>query len=177
MTVNACPPRWEQHLVDQVAEAMGGDPYWGRRFAEHQFTIHLAIFVEPFLQYVLDGKKTVESRFSVNRCAPYRRVHPGDAIVLKRSGGPVVAICEVTQAWDYELDLTSWQEIRVQFTNALCAQDPSFWTDRKDASYATLLRIDHVTPLVPLVCAKQDRRGWVVLSLIDQHLILEEAIK
>lgn len=32
--------------------------------------IHLAIFAEPFLSMVLSGEKTVESRFSRNRCAP-----------------------------------------------------------------------------------------------------------
>lgn len=33
--------------------------------------IHLGIFNEPCLSYMLDRKKTIESRFSKNKIAPY----------------------------------------------------------------------------------------------------------
>src|ERR1700680_4435376 len=65
--------------------------------------IHLAVFVEPFLGYVLDGSKTVESRFSVNRCAPFGKVSRGDVVLLKRAGGAVVGIARVRTVWSYQL--------------------------------------------------------------------------
>src|SRR5882757_5711201 len=58
--------------------------------------IHLAVFVEPYLSFVLEGKKTVESRFSVNRHAPYEQVRSGDLIVLKKSSGPICGVCRVS---------------------------------------------------------------------------------
>ena len=60
-------------------------------------------------------------------------------------------------------DPKSWESIRKEFTEALCAQDPSFWHARQHASFATLMRLQHVQALIPIPCAKQDRRPWVIL--------------
>ena len=130
--------------------------------------IHLAVFVEPFLGYVLDGSKTVESRFSVNRCAPFGKVNQGDVMLLKRAGGPVVGIARVRTVWSYHLDETSWGVIRERFTKALRAQDPVFWDRRREASYATLMLLDHVLALKPVEWEKRDRRGWVVVRSVGE---------
>lgn len=136
--------------------------------------IHLAIFVEPYLTYVLEGKKTVESRFSVNRSPPYKKVNSGDILLLKLSGGPIVGICQVTNVWSYELEPKSWKLIKKEFTNALCAQDPDFWKDRKYACYATLMKIKKPITFEPFEVEKRDRRGWVVLrSKDEQQLTLD----
>jgi hypothetical protein len=126
--------------------------------------LHLAVFVEPFLGYVLDGSKTVESRFATTRQAPYRRVTPGDVMLLKRTSGPVVGLCRVRQAWFYRLDPVSWKVIREQFARALCAQDPAFWAARQSASFATLLQVRDVKRIAPVAWPKRSRQGWVVLS-------------
>jgi len=161
---------WHAFLAAPLNEQVRSDPFWNPRLAQWTgpgvapFAIHLAVFVEPYLQYVLDGKKTVESRFSVNRCAPYRRVEDGDVILLKRSGGPVVGLCQVSQVWSYRLAPESWEEIRQGFTEALCAQDPQFWKQRERASFASLMLVRHVVRIQPLHVPKQDRRGWVILQ-------------
>ncbi|MCI9434957.1 MAG: hypothetical protein HFI86_06785 [Bacilli bacterium] len=36
--------------------------------------IHLGIFSEPYLTYMLEGKKTIESRFSKNKIVPYNKI-------------------------------------------------------------------------------------------------------
>ncbi|MDQ6694336.1 MAG: ASCH domain-containing protein [Chloroflexota bacterium] len=120
--------------------------------------------VEPFLRYVLEGRKSVESRFSVYRIAPYHRVTSGDVILLKKCGGPLTGICYAAEVWYYQLDPASWKEIREEFTQALCAQDPDFWHDREAASYATLISLRHVQRLPDIHYSKRDRRGWVVLQ-------------
>ena len=130
--------------------------------------IHLAVFVEPFLGYVLDGSKTVESRFSVNRCAPFGKVSQGDVVLLKRAGGPVVGIARVRTVWSYELDKSSWTVIRKRFAAALRAQDPEFWERRQGASYATLMLLDQVLELNPVEWEKRDRRGWVVVRSVGE---------
>ena len=61
--------------LDAVRLAISADPFWAERLsgltgvAAVESSVHLAVCVEPFLGYILDGSKTVESRFSVNRCA------------------------------------------------------------------------------------------------------------
>ncbi|NVM29292.1 MAG: ASCH domain-containing protein [Candidatus Helarchaeota archaeon] len=128
------------------------------------FLIHLAIFVEPYLKYILEGKKTVESRFSVNRIAPYKKVHRGDIVLLKRSGGPIVGLCMITDVWFYRLDPKTWLNIKKEFSQYLCVQDPSFWSARENASYATLMKLGHIIRIEPTIYKKRDRRGWVVLN-------------
>jgi dephospho-CoA kinase len=125
--------------------------------------VHLAVFVEPFLEYVLSGRKTVESRFSAVRFPPYRRVSRGDLVLLKASGGPVVGVCEVGAAWFYRLEPDSWKTIRREFAAALCAENPEFWRMRAQAEFATLMYVARVKRLPPVPWPKRDRRGWVVV--------------
>jgi hypothetical protein len=165
-------------LVEDVQNVVRGDKYWedymGRLSTNGAtpFSLHLAVMVEPFLRFMLDGTKTVESRFSVNRCAPYGRVGKGDVILLKKSGGPIVGLCAITYAWFYQLDPASWRTIRDEFGKAICAQDPAFWQERQSANYATLMRVRHVRTITPIKFEKRDRRGWVVLREAPTELPL-----
>ena len=130
--------------------------------------IHLSIFVEPYLTHVLNGKKTVESRFSINRSPPYKKVQSKDILFLKVSGGPIVGICQVTNIRSYELDPKLLRRIKKDFTDSLCVQDPKFWDDRQSACYATLMKISNPVTFEPFTIEKKDRRGWVVLRAKDQ---------
>src|SRR5690349_3026855 len=107
---------WTSSLVDAISTRLESHKYWRNRFINPSHSastaMHLGVFTEPFLQFVLDGSKTIESRFSMNRCAPYRAVNAGDLILLKRPAGPIVAIAEVAQVWYYELDAGAWTTIR-----------------------------------------------------------------
>lgn len=125
--------------------------------------LHLAIFVEPYLTFILEGRKTVESRFSSVRCAPYDKVHPGDVVLLKKAGGPVSGICRVDSAWFYEVDRSSLQEIRREFAARICPADSTFWAAREDKSFATLISLADVARLPEFVVGKRDRRGWVTI--------------
>jgi len=166
-------------LVNELQSAVEGDVFWESYLsplpeqAALPFTLHLGVFVEPYLQFILEGKKTIESRFATRRFAPYNQVEQGDVILLKQSCGPIVGVCQVTHCWFYELDPESWETIRRDFTQALCAQDPEFWQQRQAACYATLMRIQFVKAIEPIRFAKRDRRGWVVLQSSDQQLKLE----
>lgn len=124
--------------------------------------IHLAVVLEPYLQFILNGSKSVESRFSRNGCAPFGRVAAGDVVLLKRSSGPVVGLCTVSDVWDYRLTARTLGEIKDRFGPAICPQD-GFWEDRRDAAFATLMRIDAARLMPDLTVPKRDRRGWVVL--------------
>jgi hypothetical protein len=130
--------------------------------------LHLAVFKEPYLSFILDGSKTVESRFSVNGVAPYGRVASGDVILLKGSGKPVIGFCRAAHVWDYELVPDSWDEIRAKFGVALRAQD-GFWESRRRARFATLIRVEQVCAAEPLAVPKRDRRGWVILTKPVDH--------
>jgi hypothetical protein len=160
---------WEKNLVDRIVESLVRDPYWDRRLAGWVtgrplgFSWHLAVFVEPFLSYVLDGSKTVESRFSVNKMEPYRSVSVGDAVLIKSSGGPVLAVAEVKQTAFYQLDREQLDGIRERFGPALRVEGETFWEDRKECCYATIIGLGNLHEIVPVDCDKRDKRGWVRL--------------
>lgn len=131
--------------------------------------IHLAIIVEPFLGYILDGKKTIESRFSKNQIAPHHRIAPGDLVLLK--AGPVVASFRASSVEFVELDFSERARLRQDYSDVICA-DEQFWATRQDKRYPTLVGISDVKTLTPLTVAKRDRRGWLVLRAPVEQLSL-----
>lgn len=130
--------------------------------------VHLGVFVEPFLAAILDGRKTVESRFGVHRCPPFDRVRAGDVILLKRSGGPVVGIAFAGEARYYELDADKLEDIRERFAARIYAEDDEFWEARAEKRFATLIDIDEVATIDTLEIDKRDRRGWVTYSTASE---------
>lgn len=140
---------------ERISNALRGDVDVG---------LHLGVFVEPFLGAILEGRKTIESRFGVHRCAPFDRVQQGDLIFIKRSGGPVVGIALAGEASFYELDPGTLDDIRERFADKICAQDDEFWKARAEKRFATLIEIDEVTAIDTLSVDKRDRRGWVTYA-------------
>ena len=163
---------WQEQSLASVWDVLRAHTFWRQYFGcgadSHMpcymdFSVHLAIFNQPYLGFVLEGRKTIESRFSANRCAPYRQVSKGDVLLLKSAGGPIVGICLVENVWFYDLDPASWKDVK-RFANDLCAHDPAFWSSREHANFATLMRVTHPTAIEAVGCEKRDRRGWVVLD-------------
>lgn len=158
-------------LLTELRRSIGKNECWQRVIAgfdgagrKGSSALHLAILVEPYLTYILEGRKTIESRFSVNRIAPYAHLRQGDVIILKQSSGPILGTCRVARVWFYRLEPNSWREIRHRFAKGLCADDPGFWAARRRASFATLMQLEDVKRMEPLTLRKRDRRGWVVLA-------------
>ena len=56
---------------------------------------HVAILRQPFFDMVLSGEKTIESRWSMHKVAPYGKVGIGDEILLKETGKDVTATAKV----------------------------------------------------------------------------------
>jgi hypothetical protein len=160
--------RSKLELIESLAKGLRDDPFWSDYFLENfqldfpRKNLHVAIFREPFLQWVFDGTKTVESRFSKNEVVPYNTVEEGDAVLLKEVGGPLVGICRASAAWSYRLDPTTWKYIRSRFSDMIGLVDDEFWEIRQGARFATLISLDNVFRFPPTPYLKSDRRGWVI---------------
>jgi hypothetical protein len=148
-------------LLQAVQSLLAYDGAWLRSL-ESADRVHLAVLVEPFLTYILEGKKTIESRFGERRSLPFERVMTGDVVLLKRSAGPVVAIARVALCESVELNAGTWPKVRAMSAD-ICA-DEAFWTARKNKRYATLLRVDAVRALPNFTITKRDRRPWVIVE-------------
>src|SRR4051794_33290108 len=101
----ARPVDWRSHTVEGVWKTAREHKFWRDYLGtasstdEPGFSVHLGVFAQPYLDFVLAGRKTVESRFSSVRCAPYERVTKGDVLFLKAVSGPIVGICLVDHVW------------------------------------------------------------------------------
>ncbi len=152
---------------DDILDRVDSHPFWLSYLSEamrpgSRIGIHLAIFAEPFLSKVFSGEKTVESRFSRNRCAPYGEIGDGDIILLKEVAGPICGLALARRSWCYDLASEPIERIRLRFGASIAAAD-DFWATREDALYATLIELDAPTAIDPVSCDKRDRRGWVAL--------------
>ena len=160
---------WREFVRGYILPGVKGDEFWEPRVSKcledelDPTGWHLVVFSEPFLTFVLTGRKRVESRFGIRRIAPYGKIAVGDTILIKRSGGPVVGICAVSRVWFYKLEGGSWDKLRQEYSEALCADDPDFWKARRSASYATLMELAWPRAIRPATVEKKDRRGWAVL--------------
>lgn len=155
----------EPALLERLVATTGDYPSWSvlRQAVQQGRTVHLAVMVEPFLSYILDGKKSIESRFSKHAIAPFYQIEPDDLVLLKLTGGPVVG-CFATSSVEFvALNEEERKRLRQHYSAAICA-DPDFWEARQDKRYATLVGVRDVQVLDPAPVAKSDRRGWVVLQ-------------
>jgi ASC-1-like (ASCH) protein len=125
--------------------------------------LHLAILAKPFLSLVLNGRKTIESRFTRTRCAPFDQIRRGDIILLKQVGGPVCGLVLAKQTWFFDLYHQPIETIREMYAAPICADD-AFWERKRDAAYATLIELAEPVSIDAMPCNKRDRRGWVVLT-------------
>lgn len=155
-------------LLDSLIETTRNHPRWSvlREAVNDQRAIHLAVMVEPFLSYILEGRKSIESRFSKNAIAPFCQIGKDDLVLLKLTGGPVVG-CFTTASVEFvKLNEQEFVRLRQNYSSAICA-DGDFWRARTDKSYATLIGVRDVQELPGARVAKSDRRGWIVLHAPD----------
>ena len=57
---------------------------------------------DNLLKDILEGKKTIESRWYVNRISPWDKIKRGDTVFLKESGSPVTAKADVAKVLQIE---------------------------------------------------------------------------
>ena len=125
---------------------------------------HLVILKKPYLAAILDGSKTIESRFTMTRRAHFGRVLPGDKLFLKESSGPVCAVATASVVKNFE-NLTPQQiiEIKQQYNHHIRGSD-EYWRSKADCRFGLLVWLKDVEPIEPVRIRKRDWRGWVVLT-------------
>lgn len=124
--------------------------------------IHLGIFSEPYLTYMLNEKKTIESRFSKNKILPYNNITKDDIVIVKKSSGCVIAYFTIKKVLFFDLKETSIAEIKSLYNKELCLED-TFWSHKKNSNYATLIFIDKIYKLNPFNITKKGMQTWIKL--------------
>ncbi|RMH23959.1 MAG: ASCH domain-containing protein [Planctomycetota bacterium] len=126
---------------------------------------HLAIVRRPYLDLILAGEKTIESRLTKVRCAPYGRVAPGDVIFFKEPSGPVRARARAGRIRE-EAGLTPASVERLRRSlNGRILGERGYWDEKREARYACLIWLDTVAPTHDWPATpKMNGRGWLCLG-------------
>jgi ASC-1-like (ASCH) protein len=125
---------------------------------------HLAILKKPYLDAILAGRKTIESRFYQTRHKWLSQISAGDKLFLKASSGPVMATATVASVKQFD-NLTARQiaELQRQY-NQQIAGDEQYWKDKMNSRFGILIWLKDVRPIAPRFIRKYDWRAWVVLT-------------
>lgn len=126
---------------------------------------HIAIFKQPFFDMVLNGEKTIESRWSMNKIAPYNKVDIGDRILLKLTGRPATATAKVKDVKYYELTPELVEDIRIEYGKQIGTDRFENWESTRQKKYCTLIWLEDVKPLnQPLEVPRSNGAGWIILK-------------
>ena len=125
---------------------------------------HLVILKRPYLDLILTGRKTVESRFMRTKAPPFGRVNSGDRLFFKQSSGPVCAVASAGCVRFFD-DLTAEKmaELKDRYNHLIRAAD-EYWQAMAGSRAGLLVWLRDVKKIEPVRIDKKDWRGWVVLT-------------
>ena len=125
---------------------------------------HLVILKKPYLQAILAGRKSIESRFMKTRRVPYAKVWAGDRLFFKESGGKVCAVGMAGKVMNFK-GLTGQRimQLKRKLNRRILGAD-SYWEQKKDCSWGVLIWLKEIQVIEPIRIDKKDWRGWVVLT-------------
>ncbi len=125
---------------------------------------HLVILKKPYLDTIVDGKKTIESRFMMTKKEPFGQIMPGDKLFLKESSGPVLATAAAEKVESFEnLSVEKMSKIKEKYNDRILGPD-EYWQSKADCRYGVLIWLADVRQIEPVRIEKKDWRAWVVLS-------------
>lgn len=125
---------------------------------------HLAIMRQPFLDLVVSNKKTIESRWSNKKVAPYNKVQVGDTIFFKEVGKMVTSSATVKKVQFFELNSDVVNDIVQKYGKKICIDYFDNFDQVKKKKYCTLIWLDNVKAIEPFVAQKSHGAGWLILK-------------
>lgn len=131
---------------------------------------HVAIVLPAYLEAILSGRKTVESRLSRMRCPPFGLIGPGDVVWFRARGGGYGARAVAARVEHHEnLTPAGVARLRDRHAEAVAADD-AYWHAKASARYATFIYLSCVEaatqgPRTPPAWG----RGWLLAGPPASH--------
>ena len=125
---------------------------------------HIAILRQPFYGMVLNGTKTIESRWGMNKCAPFGKIKVGDVIYIKQTGKPVTAKAVAKEVKFYILTPKLVEEIRIKYGKLIGTDKFEDWETTLNKKYCTLIWLDKVEKIPPMQVPRSNGAGWIILK-------------
>lgn len=132
---------------------------------------HLVILRPPYLDMILSGAKTVESRLSRRRHPAAARCQVGDWLYLKRVGGDVEGRASVVAIDRYaDLDPARLRGLAEEWAGRVAATEAEDWYQRmkQDARHALFLTLADVQRFTLPKSALPARLPWASAWICGQ---------
>ena len=125
---------------------------------------HLAILRQTFLNMILSGEKTIESRWSMHKIAPYNKLSIGDEILLKETSKDVIATAKVKDFKYFELTPKIADEIKQKYDKEIGVYKFENWENYRNKKYCTLIWLENVEKVKPFKVKRSNGAGWIVIN-------------
>jgi ASC-1-like (ASCH) protein len=135
-------------------------------------SIHVAILNKPYLDAILSGAKTVESRLTVTPKVPFAAIQPGERIFFKQSSGPFRAMAVAGRVKFYQgLRPRDVDDLKQRWQRWVGGSD-AYWQSKRTSRYATMVELLEVEAAdVGPVMAPSSGLAWFVLPEGDSPML------
>lgn len=135
---------------------------------------HVAILAKKgnFLRKIISGEKSIESRWTIPKITPYKKILSGDIIYFKESGVPyVIAKARAGEILFFaNLNHSKIEEILAEFGAAI-GVDKSYFEINKHKKYCTLVYLLDVEKIEPFEINKKGYGtgcAWLTVESINK---------
>ncbi len=125
---------------------------------------HLAVVRQPFYDLIINKTKTIESRWSLNKCAPYEKINKGDIIFFKQPGKMATATAQVKDVKFFELTPSLADEIKKKYGKEIGTEKFNDWETYRNKKFLTLIWLENVKRIEPRAFNKKGRAGWMLVK-------------
>lgn len=126
--------------------------------------IHVAILKRPYLELILRGRKTIESRLTTTAQPPFGRIAAGERLFFKVSAGPFMATALAGRVEQFsDLNVSRMHALYRQFNAGVCGE-AAYWQFKKHSRYAVFVHLREVQPIdVGPTYEPNNWKAWFVL--------------
>lgn len=127
--------------------------------------IHVAILKPIYIRAILDGRKTIESRLTIQERPPYGVMQPGERLFIKASGGPFKATAIAGKVTQFNnLTPKRVESLRRRYQKRV-GGDNAYWQSKRSSRFAVFVTLHDVSTLdVGPVYPKVNMKAWHVLD-------------
>lgn len=138
---------------------------------------HIAIMRKSWglTQKIANGQKTIESRWYLNRSAPWGKINAGDIVYFKDSGEPVTLRATVAKVLQFDnLTPTKVRELLDEYgtQDGLASKDiPHYYELFKNKRYCLLVFLKNVQHIEPFHIDKSGygaMAAWITVPSVER---------
>lgn len=127
---------------------------------------HIVILKKKYYNKILSGEKTIESRWSYNKCLPYLKVSVGDELLIKECGKDVEVVATVCKVEFYELNPQLVDTLRIKYGKEIGSEKVEDWLGTMNKKYCSLVLFNDVKKVPPIKVKKSNGAGWMIYEKI-----------